>query len=233
MAPQLVETFPEFYGTPELAWFQTSATKLMINGILWLITQRIVVLCDRKMGPIGCPETSVRNYHNLLLKDPEEPCYSTPKFITFWTTASYLFLSSARLIPSTSFPSELKVHFNILPSTPRSSKWSRSNRFPRRNPVCISFIRSTCLAHLIIFDLITRVILGEECRSWRSWLCGFSPVPVTSSLLGPVTFLNTVLSNILSELNKLNQLDVTYESFLLLNMFRMLLHSSSGADDCM
>ena len=24
-----------------------------------------------------------------------------------------------------------------------------------------------------------------------------------------------------------------YESFLLLNMFRMLLHSSSGADDCM
>jgi len=34
-------------------------------------------------------------------------------------------------------------------------------------------------------------------------------------------------------LNKLNQLDVTLWKFLLLNMFRMLLHSSSGADDCM
>ena len=36
------------------------------------------------------------------------------------------------------------------------------------------------------------------------------------------------------QLNKLNQLDVTlWKFFLLLNMFRMLLHSSSGADDCM
>ena len=35
-------------------------------------------------------------------------------------------------------------------------------------------------------------------------------------------------------LNTLNQLDVTlWKFFLLLNMFRMLLHSSSGAGDCM
>jgi len=25
-----------------------------------------------KMGPIGCPETSVRNYHNVLRNNPEE-----------------------------------------------------------------------------------------------------------------------------------------------------------------
>jgi hypothetical protein len=25
-----------------------------------------------RMGPIGCPETSVRNYHYLLRNDPEE-----------------------------------------------------------------------------------------------------------------------------------------------------------------
>jgi len=25
-----------------------------------------------KMGPIGCPETSVRNYHNPLCNDTEE-----------------------------------------------------------------------------------------------------------------------------------------------------------------
>jgi hypothetical protein len=31
-----------------------------------------------KMGPIGCPETSVRNYHYSLCKKPEE-CSSLPQ----------------------------------------------------------------------------------------------------------------------------------------------------------
>ena len=29
-------------------------------------------LCPFKMGPIGCPETSVRNYHYTLRNNPEE-----------------------------------------------------------------------------------------------------------------------------------------------------------------
>ena len=47
------------------------------------VTKRVVVISDArfkntedswnlKMGPIGCPETSVRNYHHSLRNNPEE-----------------------------------------------------------------------------------------------------------------------------------------------------------------
>ena len=39
----------------------------------------------------------------------------------------------------------LQVHLNImLPSTPRSSKWFLSFRFPHHNPVSISLVSHTC-----------------------------------------------------------------------------------------
>jgi len=45
--------------------------------LFWVITQRVVIIFYRRLGslkmaPIGCPETSVRNYHYSLLNDPEE-----------------------------------------------------------------------------------------------------------------------------------------------------------------
>jgi len=72
--------------------------------------------------------------------------------------------------PPRSIPySHIQFHHNIiLPSTPGSPKWSLSLMFPHQNPVYASPlppIRVTCLAHLIILDLITRTIFGDDFTS--------------------------------------------------------------------
>ena len=95
----------------------------------------------------------------------------------------------------------LKIHLNIIfPSKPESPKWSLFLRFPHQNPLSASPlpIRATCPDHLIILDLITRKILGEQYRSLSSSLYSFLQSPVTSSLLGPNSRLSILFSNTLS-----------------------------------
>ena len=58
-------------------------------------------------------------------------------------------------------------------------------------------IRTMCPAHLILLDIITRTILGEEYISLSSSLCSFLHSLVTSSLLVP-NILNTLFSHTLN-----------------------------------
>src|SRR5215475_12252883 len=117
----------------------------------------------------------------------------------------------SQLHPVPTIPSSfLKIHLNIiLPSTSWSPQWPLSLRLPHQHPVHTSIppIRATCPAHLIRLDFTTRTILGKEYRSFSSSLCSLLHSPVTSSLLGPYTFLNTLFSNTLSLRSSLNVSD--------------------------
>ena len=105
---------------------------------------------------------------------PSSPCHHP----TFWS--SILILSShLRLrLPSGLFLSGFltKTLYTPLPSP----------------------VRAACPAHLILLDLVIRIILSEEYRSLRSWLCRSLHWPVTSYLLGPNILLNTLFPNTLS-----------------------------------
>jgi len=67
------------------------------------------------------------------------------------------------------------------------------------SPIC-----ATCFIQLILLDVITRTILGEQYRSFSSSLCHFLHSLVTSSLSGPNTLLNTLFSNTLRLCSSLN-----------------------------
>ena len=88
----------------------------------------------------------------------------------------------------------LKIHLNIiLPSVPGSSKLSLSLRFPHQilyTPL-FSHINAICPGHLILLDLITPTLLGEEYKSSHSLRsfyhsCYLVPVRARYFLLHPV-----------------------------------------------
>ena len=98
------------------------------------------------------------------------------KFITVFTKTHPISLSLSESVQFTP-PADVLINFDIiLPSTLRSSQWSLSFRLRHRSPVYTSLspIHTTCPAHLILLDFITRTIYGEDCRSLSSSLCIFS-----------------------------------------------------------
>jgi len=74
-------------------------------------------------------------------------------------------------------------------------------------------IQTTCPAHLILLNLITQKAFGEQYRSLSSSLCSFLHSPVTSSLLGPNIFLNTLFSNTINLRSSLNVSDQVSQQY--------------------
>ena len=124
--------------------------------------------------------------------------YRTQRFITTFTSACHLSITSARSIqpmPShpTSWRSILILSSNLCLGLP-SNLYSAG--FPTKTlyTSLLSPINPICPTHLILLDLITPKILGKEYRSLSSSLHSILHSPVTSSLLGPNRFLNTLFS---------------------------------------
>ena len=92
----------------------------------------------------------------------------------------------------------LKIHHNItLPTMTGSSKWCLSLRPPTKT----LHVPPLCPIHLILLNMITQIIFGEEYRSLSSSLCSFLHSPVTLSLLGLNILLSAPFSNTFSSVH--------------------------------
>jgi len=98
--------------------------------------------------------------------------YGTQRLITVCTRSRHLSLSSSRWIHSTPYQPTL-LRYTLTVSSHRSPGL-QSGLFPSDPPATslsmflFSPTRATCPAHLILCEMITRIVYGEGYKSWNS-----------------------------------------------------------------
>ena len=104
----------------------------------------------------------------------------------------------------------LKIHLNIIfPTMPGSPKWSLSHTFPHQNPVYASPLPHTrYMSHPSPSSRFYHPnSIGWGVQIIKLIIMYFSPLPDSSSFLGPNILFNTLFSNTLSLLSSINVSD--------------------------
>jgi len=109
-----------------------------------------------------CSRVVLEELTNSQLVKKFPAMYGEQRFITVITSARHLSLPGARSNQSMPPSHFLKIHFHIIcSSTPTSSKWFLSLRFPQNKPLCHSRLPHKCYMtrpfHSFRFDYSTNI----------------------------------------------------------------------------
>ena len=131
-------------------------------------------MCTPTNQPLAATELIIQPVQTFC------PFYRTKSSIVVCTTARHLPLPVTQTLNSTPSGITFKIHFNIIL---QSMQGPTNNLFRSDFPIKTLYefllpIRTTCPAHLILFNIITRKISGATWWLWSCSLCSFLQSPV-------------------------------------------------------